>query len=69
MKKKLAWKRELSDVMDNPDYIEEKVKAMLSELKREHPNTAYLREKLMQMNEWTHEIDLAHKRAKLKEVV
>lgn len=65
----LAWKRELKDVMDNPDYIEEKMKAMKAMLKRQHPDTAYLREKIAQMNEWTHEIDLAHKRAKLKEVV
>jgi hypothetical protein len=62
--KKLAWKRELSAVMDNPDWIEEKMDAIKMELKKEHPDTRYLREKIKSMETWTHEIDLAHERAR-----
>lgn len=60
----LAWKKELSNVMDNPNWIEEKMDAIKLELKKEHPDTRYLREKIKSIEQWTHEIDLAHHRAR-----
>lgn len=65
----LAWKKELSDVMDNPDWIEEKMRDIKEILESEHPDTNRLREKIKSMEQWTHEIDLAHDRAKLGGVV
>jgi len=60
----LTWKQELQAVMDNPDYIEENIKAVQEELKHERPNTEYLRSKIRNMELWTHEIDLAADRAR-----
>jgi len=65
----LAWKKELKAVMDNPDYIEWQMRDIKENLKRQHPDTHLLRESIRHMNEWTHEIDLAHNRAKLQGVV
>jgi hypothetical protein len=53
--------------MDNPNYIEEQMVAINKELKEENPDTSYLREKIEKMERWTHEIDLAEKRAKEKQ--
>jgi hypothetical protein len=49
-------------MLDNPDYIEEKIEAIQKELTHENPNTNYLREKVTSINKWLGEIDLARKR-------
>jgi hypothetical protein len=58
----LQWKKDLKAVLDNPDYIEEKIEAIQKELTHENPNTNYLREKVASINKWLGEIDLARKR-------
>jgi hypothetical protein len=68
----LPWKQELVRVHDNPDFIEWQIEDIQNELKNDHPRTDVLRGSINRMLEWTHEIDLAHKRAeaekKTKEV-
>jgi hypothetical protein len=62
MEETLQWKRNLKAVMDNPNYIEEKIGAIQKELQKNDPNTDYLREKVKLIEKWLDEIDLAKKR-------
>ena len=60
---KQLWKRNLSAVGDNPDYIELQIKAINKELKKDVVDTAYLHSKVKNIDKWLAEIDLANERA------
>lgn len=64
----LTWKAELKAVGDNPNYIEEQIKAIQLELKLNRPNTSYLASKVNNINVWLVEIDLAKDRARIRAV-
>jgi len=55
-----AWKKSLRKVHDNPDYIELQVKAIMKELRKNNPDTNYLREKTKHIDDWLDEIDKFH---------
>jgi hypothetical protein len=65
-KTQLIWKRQLKNIHDNPNYIEENIKAIQHELKNNQPSTAYLRQKVNNIELWISEIELAAQRAKMK---
>lgn len=70
---KLQWKKNLKRVGDNANYIELNIYAITKELKKNNPDTKYLRSKVNSINEWLGEIDLARERAnknfKLRRIV
>jgi len=53
----LYWKKKLKEVADNPNYIEQNIKAIQKELKKQHPDTAYMRQKVRNIELWLGEID------------
>jgi len=59
----LAWKKNLTAIMDNPNFIELQIEAIETELKSNRPDTRYLRSKVRNIGEWLGEIDLAERRA------
>lgn len=63
LKDKPQWKHNLSMVGDNPDYIEEQIKSIETELIKDNPDTDYMRGKIKSMSVWMDEIDLAKERA------
>lgn len=62
-KRMLEWKKQLSAIADNPDYIEQNIKAIQIELQHQHPDTKYLASKVRNIKTWLGEIDLARERA------
>jgi hypothetical protein len=51
------WKKDLRAVADNPNFIEENIKAIKKELKHNYPQPSYLREKTRNINTWIDEIE------------
>jgi mRNA-degrading endonuclease YafQ of YafQ-DinJ toxin-antitoxin module len=51
------WKKDLKAVADNPNFIEENIKAIKKELKHNYPQPRYLREKVRNINTWIDEIE------------
>ena len=67
-KEKQTWKKALENIMDNPDYIEENIALIQEELKQQLVDTDKLRKYISNIEEWTHEIDLAYRRTKLGDI-
>jgi len=65
--KKLAWKKSLEEVGDNPDYIFSEMRGLEMELGHNDPDIAYLREKHRHIGQWIDEIEKFHFK-KLREV-
>lgn len=66
--KKLAWKKSLEAVADNPDYIFYEMEGLKKELGHDDPDVGYMREKLRHIGQWIDEIEKFHFK-KVREVV
>lgn len=55
-----SWRKSLSEVADNPDWIKMNIEAIETELQYNNPDTAYLRQKLKNISTWIDEIDKFH---------
>ena len=56
----LRYKKRLSQMGDNPNYMEIQIKAIEKELTKDRPNTDYLQEKIDKMTKWLREIKIAN---------
>ena len=57
--KVLIWKQELSDVADNPDYIEMQISDINRTLREDRPDTRMIRDCASKIITWADEINLA----------
>lgn len=63
-----TWKKELSAVGDNPEFIEHSISDIELQLIRDRPDTHLLRESARHISQWADEIDLAQRRARIKHI-
>jgi hypothetical protein len=61
-KKRPVWKHELEGVADNPEYPEIMLSSIKKELKKDRPDTNYIKSKLHSLDDFIGDIDLARER-------